>query len=198
MTKYILNSGGSRNNLAKTDKFHKEIVHGLGQSPKILLCFFATDRQLWEEKFADYAERFLASMDENVRPKLELAFPEKFVDQVKNNDIIIIYGGDDRLLLSWLRKYNLPEIWTSKVVAGSSAGSDVLVKQFWTCDYRQIMDGLGIVPIKFIPHYKSTYGQDDPRGPIDWERAYQDLADYGDKSLPIHALEEGEFIVIEK
>jgi hypothetical protein len=61
------------------------------------------------------------------------------------------------------------------------------------------MDGLGILPIKFIPHYKSeTYGNDDTRGPIDWEKAYEDLADYGDKSLPIQALEEGDFVVLEK
>ncbi|EKE21485.1 MAG: hypothetical protein ACD_7C00216G0001 [uncultured bacterium] len=60
------------------------------------------------------------------------------------------------------------------------------------------MDGLGILPIKFIPHYKSSYGEDDPRGSIDWESAYKELEGCGNKSLPIHALEEGNFIVIEQ
>ena len=60
------------------------------------------------------------------------------------------------------------------------------------------MDGLGILPIKFIPHYKSNWGSDDPRGSIDWEAALRELEEYGDASLPIHALEEGEYIVIEK
>jgi peptidase E len=96
-------------------------------------------------------------MDEDIKPKFELAFPNKFIEQIKNNEAIIIHGGDDKLLLYWLKQYNLPEIWEGKVIAGSSAGSDVLVKQFWTCDWRLIMDGLGILPIKFIPHYKSSY-----------------------------------------
>jgi hypothetical protein len=83
------------------------------------------------------------------------------------------------------------------VVIGSSAGSNALVKCFWTCDWRQVKEGLGILPIKFIPHYKSAYGEGDPRGPIDWIQAYNELAEYGDQSLPIHALEEGDFIIID-
>lgn len=58
------------------------------------------------------------------------------------------------------------------------------------------MDGLGILPIKFLAHYKSDFGASDPRGPIDWEKAYDELSKYGDTSLPIHALEEGYFVII--
>jgi peptidase E len=198
MTKYILNSGGLKNNPEQADKFNKEIAKGLGETPNILFCYFAVPREHWEEKFARHAENFLESMDKDVKPKFELAFPDKFIDQIKNNDAIIIHGGDDKLLLYWLKQYNLPEIWEGKVIAGSSAGSNALVKHFWTCDWRLIMDGLGILPIKFIPHYKSSYGQEDPRGSIDWESAYKELEEYGNKSLPIHALEEGNFIVIEQ
>jgi hypothetical protein len=102
------------------------------------------------------------------------------------------------LLKYWLNQYDLPELWKGKVVATNSAGSDALTKHFWTCDWRQCMDGLGILPIKFIPHFKSGYGNDDPRGPVDWKKAYGELVDYGDKFIPIHALEEGDFIIIEK
>lgn len=195
MTKYILNSGGLKRYPDKADKFHKEIVKDLGPSPRILFCFFATPRELWEEKFIQYSQRFLLSMDDGIIPKIDLAFPDKFFEQVKNSDAIIIHGGDDKLLLYYLKKYNLPAIWQGKVVAGSSAGSDALVKYFWTCDWRCVMEGLGILPIKFIPHYKSNYDGDSPNGPIDWDKAYQELEDYGDKSLPIYALEEGDFIV---
>jgi hypothetical protein len=74
----------------------------------------------------------------------------------------------------------------------------MLATHFWTCDWRLCLDGLGILPIKFIPHYESDFGADDPRGPIDWQKAYDELAVYGDTSLPIHALTESEFIVLEK
>ena len=60
------------------------------------------------------------------------------------------------------------------------------------------MDGLGLLPIKFLAHYESGYGKDDPRGAIDWQQAYKELESYGDTSLPIYAPREGEFIVIEK
>jgi peptidase E len=198
MTKYILNSGGLKNNPEKAAKFNQEIVKGLGSAPHILFCYFATARESWEERFKEHAKRFLESMESGINPKLELAFPDKFIEQLKNNDAVILHGGDDTLLMHWLKQYDLPKAWTEKVVAGSSAGSDVLAKYFWTCDWRKNMDGLGILPLKFIPHYKSSYGQDDPRGPIDWEVAYSELSNYKDKSLPIHALEEGDFIVIEK
>jgi len=56
------------------------------------------------------------------------------------------------------------------------------------------MDGFGILPIKFLPHFKSSFGHDDPRGPIDWDKAYEELKNYKE-DLPIYALEEGEFKV---
>ena len=136
-------------------------------------------------------------MPTDVTPTFELALPDSFEEQVKKADAISIQGGDDHLLQYWLKKFSIPKIWEGKIVAASSAGSDALVKNFWTCDWRQCMDGLGILPIKFIPHFKSDYGANDPRGTIDWDKAYKELEECGDKSLPIKALEEGDFIIIE-
>jgi len=45
MTKYILNSGGLRNNPEKTKKFLEEIFKSLEKNPKVLLCFFASERE---------------------------------------------------------------------------------------------------------------------------------------------------------
>jgi len=152
---------------------------------------------VWEEKFMKYRQAFADSLPKAVQPTFELAEPERFIKQVKNSEAIIIYGGDDHLVKYWLKQYPLAKIFTGKVVAGSSAGSDVLVKHFWSSDWRQCGDGLGLVPLKFIPHYDSLHNADDPRGPIDWQKAYNDLAAYGDTSLPIQALKEGEFVIIE-
>lgn len=198
MTKYILQSGGITNSEDKGAKFYSEIVRGLGNNPKILYCFFAIPRELWEDRFEKYPKGLTGNIDSKIKPTFELAIPDTFEEQTKKSNAVIIMGGDDKLLQHWLRQCDLPKIWEGKVVAGSSAGSDALSSSFWTCDWRECMDGLGIVPVKFIPHYKSNYGSDDPRGPIDWDKAYQELENYGDKSLPIHALKEGEFIVFEK
>jgi hypothetical protein len=97
-----------------------------------------------------------------------------------------------------MKQFDLADLFKDKVIATNSASSDMLATYHWTCDWRACADGLGILPIKFIPHYQSDFGDTDPRGPIDWQKAYDELKAYGDTSLPIHALKEGEFIVMEK
>ena len=99
------------------------------------------------------------------------------------------------MLQYWIKQFDYKTLFKDKVIAGNSAGSDMIATHHWTCDWRACADGLGILPIKFIPHYLSDFGDSDPRGPIDWRKAHDDLAAYGDTSLPIHALKEGEFIV---
>jgi hypothetical protein len=196
MIKYVLNSGGIKNASKLKREFHQELVKSLGKAPKFLLCNFAQPREDWEPKFKGYSGAIAEDMPKGVNPSFELAMPAKFVEQCKDTDVIYFHGGDTHLLHYWMQQYDLPEILENKVVATNSASSDMLAQSFWTCDWRASMDGLGILPIKFIPHYKSDFGGTDPRGPIDWQKAYDDLKIYGDISLPIHALKEGEFIII--
>lgn len=198
MTKYILHAGGITNSADKGAAFFNEAIKGLGNNPRVLFCFFAQKREDWEENFKKYKIGFVKNINSEIKPSFVLAIPNTFEEQIKDCDTIMIMGGDDTLLQHWLKKFDLPKIWENKVIAGSSAGSDALSSSFWACDWRECMDGLGIVPVKFIPHFKSEYGSDDPRGPINWDKAYEELKNYGDKTLPIHALEEGGFIVFEK
>ena len=198
MTKYIVNSGGGKNNPEEAKKSIEETLKGLGDKPNILFCFFAQKREDWEEDFKNKVAGFKEMIPADVEPIFDLAIPDKFVEQVDKADAIIIFGGDDHLVQYWLKQFDIPKIWNDKVVSTSSASSNALAKEFWTCDWRELMGGLGILPIKFIPHYKSDYGIDDPRGPVDWDRAYKELKEYGDKNLPMYALEEGELIVLEK
>lgn len=137
-------------------------------------------------------------LPDGVNPKFELAFPDTFEEQVKDSDAIYLHGGDDHLIQYWLKQFDLPNIWEGKVVGTNSGSSNALAAHCWTCDWRKPMDGFGIVPIKFIGHYRSAYGTNDSRGPVDWDAAYKELESYGDPSLPIYALKEGEYIVIER
>jgi hypothetical protein len=198
MTKYVLNSGGIRHHPNLKKQFHQEIVKGQGERPKFLLCNFAQGREYWEIKFRGYSEDINEDMPENVRPSFDLAMPATFIEQCKQADIIYLHGGDDDLLQYWMRQFTLPELFKDKVIATNSASSDMLATHHWTSDWRKCADGFGILPIKFIPHYQSVPSSADPRGPIDWQKAYDDLARYGDTHLPIRALKEGEFIVIEQ
>ena len=195
MTKYVLNSGSYNNYPEKARLFFNEICDGLHEKPVVLHCFFSRPRDYWESNFAELNSDYYP---DGITPIFEMAMPEQFEEQCGRADVIMLHGGDDHLLMYWLRRFDVPEIFKSKVVAGSSAGSDAMSSSFWTCDWRKCIDGLDIVPIKIIPHYKSSYGQSDPRGSIDWDAAYDELAAYGDTTLPIHALEEGDFVVIEQ
>lgn len=185
-----------RNNPDGARRFFAEATKGLSDNPKVLLCLFAYPREYWEKKFEEIKQKSL--YPEGIDPFFELAFPDKFEEQIENSDIMYIYGGDDYLLKYWFSKFNIPKIWEGKVIATNSASSNFLSKYFWTCDWRQCLDGFGLFSIKFLPHYESSYGDKDPRGPIDWDKAYKELENYGDKSLPIYALKEGEYVVFEK
>lgn len=198
MTKYVLNSGGIKNEPELKKKFHQELVKNLGDNPKFLLCNFAQGREYWESKFQGYSDAISEDMLEGINPTFELALPANFVEQCSYADVIYFHGGDDHLLQYWMKRYNLHDLFRGKVVATNSASSDMLATHHWTGDWRSCADGFGILPIKFIPHYKSSSDDADPRGSINWQKAYDDLTVYGDVSLPIHALKEGEFIVVLK
>lgn len=198
MTKYVLNSGGIKNEPKLKKQFHQELVKGLGAAPRFLLCNFAQGREYWEAKFQGYSDAIAEDMPNDVKPTFTLAMPSQFARQCSETDVIYFHGGDDHLLKYWMEQFDMPKLFAGKVVATNSASSNMLARHYWTCDWRQCGDGLGVLPIKFIPHYLSAFGADDPRGPIDWNKANQELADYGDKSLPIHALKEGEYEVFEQ
>jgi hypothetical protein len=196
MTKYILNSGGYKNYPDLAKKFFSEIVKDLGDNPRFLMVYFSQPREDWEIKLTEDKGEHFKMFPDDVDPIFELAFPETFKEQAKNSDVIFIHGGDDHLLQYWLKKFNIPKIWEGKVIATSSAGSDALSKYFWIRDWRKCMDGLAILPIKFLPHYQSSYGSGDSRGPINWDKALQELKNYKE-DLPIYTLKEGEYVVIE-
>lgn len=198
MTKYVLNSGGIGNSSDGGRTFFNEIVKDLGNNPKILICCFATPVGDWQEKFFGYMAGFVVKLSSDIDPNFALADQDSFVEQIEWCDAIYILGGDEGLLEPILRQYDLPRIWDGKTVATNSASSNLISRYYWTSDQRRCAEGLGLLPIKFLPHFKSDYSRDDPRGPVDWEVAHHKLIEFGDKTLPAYALPEGEFIVIEQ
>ena len=197
MTKYVLNSGGIKNQSKLKKQFHQELAKDLGDTPKFLLCNFAQAREYWESKFQGYSNAVAEDMPDGVTPSFALAMPDAFVEQCRQTDVIYFHGGDYHLLKYWMSKFDMAELFKDKVIATNSASSEMLSAHYWTCDWRKCGDGFGVLPIKFIPHYQSEYKADDPRGAIDWEKAKQELTEYGNKALPIYALKEGEFEIFE-
>ncbi len=196
MTKYVMNSGGLKSQPKAAKAYFAELLDGLGNEPKLLWCFFATLPDDPEVRFEKYTKLFKDYYPKGVYPLNENATVENFAEQVAVADAIYLHGGSTKPLYDILKQYDLSKFFAGKNIGTTSASSMVLSKHFWGCDRREPGDGLGTFPIKFLAHYKSDYGATDQSGAIDWEAAYEELAQYGDTSLPMHALKEGEFIVM--
>jgi hypothetical protein len=197
MTKYILAGGADRKFKGYGENLATEIFKAVNQPIHFLSCFFAEPREEWESKFADRLDWFRQNFGKNGR--YELAFPDRFIDQLKASNVVYIHGGDDDLLTYRLSQFkDLERLFEGKVVVGSSAGADWLSSNFWTCDWREVRRGSGLTGLNIIPHFESEeYGMSDPRGPINWKQANTELQTTIGAGKAVTLLREGEFIVVE-
>ncbi len=199
MTKYILHGGGVRDSADEGRTFFAEMGVDLGRNPKILLCFFAEPKQVWQRKYAEWRVRIAAFLPKQ-SVTYGLATVEDFTKQCESYDALYIYGGSTRRIIETFKQFgNRSELLGRfKAVAGQSAGALLLSKYGWDCTERTIVEGLNLVPVKTLVHYQSeSYGADDPRGPVDWEKAWNELAAYDSPTIPIIELPEGQFEVYE-
>lgn len=198
MTKYVLQSGNVKKYPDKMTIYFNELFVGVRDTPNVLWCFFATEPEYRQERYETYIQLFTSYFPGRVIPANKMASRANFEEQMQWADVVLFQGGSTELLLQELTGFDMAALLEGKVVTGSSAGAHMLTQYSWDCDHRACGDGLAILPVKFGAHFYSDYGEHDPRGPIDWSSAKKELAEYGDTSLPVYALEEGEFIVIVK
>ena len=197
MKKYILEGGNYLKYPEKVKAFFSEALKGLGNEPTILWCLFASEVTDRHERYKKYtSETTNYAFPAGVQPKHLEANEEDFVEQVARADFINIQGGSTIVLKTALEAYDLEKLFEGKVVGGHSAGAHVFADTYWSPGFREFGNGFGVLSIKTLTHFKSDFGSDDPRGPIDWEAAHEELKNYGDPDLPIYALEEGEFVVL--
>lgn len=163
-----------------------------GNEPvKILNCLFARDKDSWEGKLKENKDFFSKHINNF---ELILADPDRFVEQVKSADVIFLQGGYTQSLINkLLENRDWIKYLDGKTVAGSSAGGDAIAKYYSVLKTSRVGDGLGLLPIKFIPHWKSDYSDDEVRD-IDWNAELIKIKEYKE-DLPIYTLAEGEFKV---
>jgi len=193
MTKYILVGGYPWKAKDEGKAFYEEIAKGFTEPIRILICAFARPQEEWDETLREDKEVFIKHLPAK-KIDLKIAQPESFIDQVKWAQAIFFRGGSTSQLLNLLKQY--PE-WINhiegKTVAGTSAGADMVSKYFVELTAIKLDEGLGLLPIKVLVHYKSDYNA--PR--IDWDKAYKALDRYKEK-LQVVTLREGEYKVISK
>ena len=194
MTKYILIGGYIHKAQDGGRAFCKELIKGNNKKTiTILDCMFARPKESWEQKIKEdniFFSKFIKNF------KLEIALPEKFSEQIKSADVIFLRGGRTRPLLDVFNKdKDLIKKLDGKVIAGTSAGGDVISKYYGVGKTGRVNGvGLGLLAVKFIPHWKSNSGE---YLNVNWEMIFQGLKNYKE-DLPIYALKEGEFKVFFK
>lgn len=198
MTMFFLNSGAEGDYPARAKSFYEKVFAGLTDEVCVLWCFFARGEEDTSAAYHECLAKFQPFLPAALSYAHVHASNKCFAEETADADVIILRGGHTKTLLTALQKYNLQRLFKDKIVVGSSAGSNVLCEHYWSPGARELGDGFGLVPVKFISHYGSQYGSDDLAGPIDWEKARNELITYGDPDLPIYAPEEGDFEVVER
>jgi peptidase E len=192
MTKYILHGGEISRPSVHNQNYFREMVKGLSEPVKILLVYFAREKNRWRE-FMDYdTEKFkVAANGKKVECILANNNPAKLLSQVKQSDIIYIIGGRDKALQKGFDSLeDLGKLFHGKVVAGSSAGANMLGRYYYDVENEKVEKGLDVIPIKILSHYKgSKYSGND-------ERRRERLENYGE-DLKIYLLSETKYAVIE-
>lgn len=190
-TKYILIGGYPFKSADGGQSLCLEMVKGFNGDIKILDCLFARPVNKWDEVYINET----SSIKENL-PAIELNFkladPSNFEEQIKWANILYISGGEDKLLKSHIQNYpNWVNLLADKTIVGSSAGAYLLSKYWYSIDFLHISEGLGLVDVKTIAHWKSDYNYQN----VNWDKAYLELKNYKE-DLPVLTLAEGEFVVL--
>jgi len=152
-TKFILSGGYAGRPNKENDKFFKEILSVKKNKLNILLVYFAKTFEDYERITNEDKYQFNKNKGEK-ELMFEIAEEDKFIEQVKDADIIYLHGGKTLRLLETLKNYkNLKELFNGKVVAGESAGAYVLSTCFYSKSEGDVFKGLGFVSVKTICHY---------------------------------------------
>lgn len=188
MTKYILHGGAITRKTEENKKFYSEIVKSLSDDANILCVYFSREKKLWAGLFEEDKFNFSVAAPEKVF-NFVLADDQidNLVGQIKKADAIYIFGGNTDNIKAVLGKVeNLKELLKGKVVAGESAGINVLSVYFYSNRLEKISAGLGVLPIKTFCHYTE-----------DKTDKLEELKNYGE-DLKVYALSEEKFVVIEE
>lgn len=135
------------------DAFFGEMLKGTPNEVKVLLVYFAEDpTRIEERKESDFKQ-----FDKNKGDKIlsfETATEEGFPEEVRRADVIYLHGGHSARILEALKQYpNIKELFEGKIVGGDSAGANVVTAAFYSGKAGPL-EGLGLVPIKVINHYR--------------------------------------------
>ena len=175
--------------------FYREMFKAAKGKP-ILMCYYSRPYKEWESLLDSDAQRMKKAVGGK---KVEFVVAsknlKKFIEQIKECEAVYFRGGDTLKLMKKLSgvKGQLKKSFQGKTVLGSSAGAIMLAKYFYNQDGDAIFRGFGLLPAKIITHYLSKVKYT----PLSGKDKLELLKNYKEK-LPVYAIKETEFIIVEK
>lgn len=205
-TKYILSGGCTNAAPDKGKAFYTELLAG---KERLLIVPFASDsfgRWLGRPRLIDFytavvrrwelahSLRLEISWLTGMYPSIQVARLHRFSRQLRWADAVYFTGGTTVTLLDALNsECNWRFQLRGKNIAGDSAGTNALACWCYGLDAGKLLIGTGKVPVKVIIHYESSYLGPD----FKWDKLYEYMDKKVAPSLPLLALHEGEFKVVE-
>ncbi|MBI3888826.1 Type 1 glutamine amidotransferase-like domain-containing protein [Candidatus Nomurabacteria bacterium] len=191
MIKYILAGGYPHKAKDGGKAFFMSLIENKPGPVKLLECLFSRPRENWEKSFLQ-DKNYMETNITETKIDMKCATEENFIEELKWADAIYFRGGETKLLLERLLKHKgWEKLLEGKNIAGSSAGAYMLSKYYYDIESLCIKEGLGLTDTKVIVHFQS------PNYKVEWKKALTELKKYKE-DLPIFALAEGEFKIIEK
>jgi peptidase E len=157
---------------------------------KVAFCNFAQPESDWQE-----TQHINSVMFDEFRGATAITYQtmnsSNFTEVSAWADVIYIPGGTPAILKQKLNAFpDLAQLWDNKVVAGASAGADVLCAYYPYLQDKTIQQGFGWVAASLVPHWRND-GEDEHAQT--WAEA-ELLKRHPE--LPVLCIPEGEFVEI--
>jgi peptidase E len=173
MTKYILHGGYTKLENDSNRAFFREIVKDLLDTATILLVYFAREDVEIPKLFERDKKSFLGTGKKDLN--FLVASSEDFIQQIQNADAVYLSGGETEKLLNTLKQFPaFAKAVTGKVVAGSSAGAYALARYYYSNSRNTVSEGLGILPVKVVCHFKSKIHDVPATDPVELMEKYSE------------------------
>ena len=164
-TKFILHGGFDKSlGPHQNDEFFSQILKDTPNEVKLLLVYFAEREEMIAARIEQDKEQFTKNSGSKTID-FRVTSPETFVADCKWADAIYLHGGKTTKLMEALQNFpNMKELFSGKVIAGDSAGANVLAQYFFSKNSQVVGKGFGILPFKVIVHYED--GKPNPLADI--------------------------------
>ena len=157
---------------------------------KLAFCIFAQPESEWEE-----TRKWNTGMFDKFKGGREISYQtmtdEDFAEVSAWADIVYIPGGSTSVLVERLAALgDAAKLWDGKVVAGASAGANLMCEGYISLDQKEYGRGLSWVRATGIPHWRSDYGGYTDK---DWDEIEQKALREA-PGTPVLCIPESEFV----